>query len=521
MYVNTLITLQENFSTYGLDGNKVTGHVILNSPGLIKCYVQNLKQSISGQTYALYVFSKDKDKGVRVGALSSNKETKWMVEAKDIGGSGITLEEVDGVAIVSEDNQRGADTILMGFKNNRYMIIPLIDQITRKRLSPKPQMSGGMGSSENYPKKPMKPESPENLPPQPSKAECPENSPPKPPKPDGLGNPVPRPPVMGCLGNPIPKLPQQPVPEGPGNPPPRPPVPEGTGNLPSQQGYPENSLPSIPVPESLKNPLTEEVNVHIVEADEIPSDSGPSVLHQKDSAKEEHVPNETSPELQEPGPVIPNSSMPGYQEETGRTDGINISVLKIAQMLKEIEKKANVEPVVKANDEENRDREEREATERLNQDIQQNLEEKTRIHNKVTQELRRIINILRDNQEGRQENRGIKEQIEKIRELPQSHKLIEKPNIEKTIESRYMKQKIDESNDRESIEEIVNDDTTPKKALNFILKQQDEIEFVTKKITESREEAHKEEAEQPETDYISEIDKKIEEIKTKRKQEKY
>ncbi len=499
MYVNTLITLQENFSTYGLDGNKVTGHVTLNSPGLIKCYVQNLKQSISGQTYALYAFSKAKDKGVRIGALSSNKETKWMVEAKNIGGSGITLEEVDGVAIVSEDNQRGADTILMGFKNNRYMIIPLIDQITRKRLSPKPQTSGSTGNSENHTKKSMKPENP----------------PPEPQKPVEVESPVPKPPVMGCLGSPMPKLPQQPVPGCLGSLPPMPPVPESLAKpTPSVPGLesPNNSSPSVSVQESSDNlpqssppnPSTEEVSEHMVEADEIPSDLGPSVLQQKDST-------------QEPGPVIPNSSMPEYQEETGRADTVNISVLKIAEMLKEIEMKAKVEPIAKANQE----KEEREDAESLNQDIKQNLEEKTRIHKKVTQELRRIINILREN---REEDRGVKEQIEKMRELPQSHKLTEKPTIEKTLESRYMKQKIEECPGEERVERIISNDTTPKKALNFILKQQDEVEFVANKTpegTESREETYKEKVEQPPIDYISEIDQKIKEIEAKRKQEKY
>ena len=515
MYVNTLITLQENFSTYGLDGNKVTGHVTLNSPGLIKCYVQNLKQSISGQTYALYAFSKAKDKGVRIGALSSNKETKWMVEAKNIGGSGITLEEVDGVAIVSEDNQRGADTILMGFKNNRYMIIPLIDQITRKRLSPKPQTSGSTGNSENHTKKSMKPENP----------------PPEPQKPVEVESPVPKPLVMGCLGSPMPKLPQQPVPGCLGSLPPMPPVPESlakptpsvptleevnkpTPSVPTLES-PNNSSPSVSVQESSDdltqssppNPSTEEVSEHMVEADEIPSDLGPSVLQQKDST-------------QEPGPVIPNSSMPEYQEETGGADTVNISVLKIAEMLKEIEMKAKVEPIAKANQE----KEEREDAESLNQDIKQNLEDKTRIHKKVTQELRRIINILRENKENREEDRGVKEQIEKMRELPQSHKLTEKPTIEKTLESRYMEQKIEECLGEEHFERIISNDTTPKKALNFILKQQDEVEFVANKTpegTESREEAYKEKVEQPPIDYLSEIDKKIKEIEAKRKQEKY
>ena len=58
MYVNNLISLQENISTYGIDGQKVTGHVTLSSPGMIRCYVQNLKALPAGNNYVFCVFSK-------------------------------------------------------------------------------------------------------------------------------------------------------------------------------------------------------------------------------------------------------------------------------------------------------------------------------------------------------------------------------------------------------------------------------------------------------------------------------
>ena len=135
MYVDTLITLQENLTTYAVEGKKVTGHVTINSPGMIKCYVQNLKEQQSGKEYAFYAFSKAKDKGVRIGKLGKNKETKWIVDEKNIQSSGLKLSELDGVAIVSENDMRGADTVAMGFKNNRYIIIPLIDDIVKTMQS--------------------------------------------------------------------------------------------------------------------------------------------------------------------------------------------------------------------------------------------------------------------------------------------------------------------------------------------------------------------------------------------------
>ena len=80
MYVNNLISLQENISTYGIDNSKVTGHVTLSSPGMIKCYVQNLKPSSSNNGYVFCVFSKHHNKGIKLGKLLTQKETKWLVD---------------------------------------------------------------------------------------------------------------------------------------------------------------------------------------------------------------------------------------------------------------------------------------------------------------------------------------------------------------------------------------------------------------------------------------------------------
>ena len=139
MYVDTLITLQENLTTYAVDGKKVSGHVTINSPGMIKCYVQNLKGFESGHEYMCYVFSKAHNKGVRIGALSTQKESRWRVNEKDVAGSGLSLSDLDAVAIVAENGMRGTDTVLMGFKNNRYMIIPLIDDMVKGGQKAKPQ----------------------------------------------------------------------------------------------------------------------------------------------------------------------------------------------------------------------------------------------------------------------------------------------------------------------------------------------------------------------------------------------
>ena len=132
MYVNTLISLQENIPTYGVEGKTVTGHVTISTPGIIRCYVQNLKQT-NNRTFELYVLSSKQDTGVRIGELGKEKETKWRVDEHSVMGSNIALKDIDGVAIIVKENElRGVDAILLGFKNERFTVLPILESIVPK-----------------------------------------------------------------------------------------------------------------------------------------------------------------------------------------------------------------------------------------------------------------------------------------------------------------------------------------------------------------------------------------------------
>ena len=132
MYVNTLISLQENIPTYGVEGKTVTGHVTISTPGIIRCYVQNLKQT-NNRTFELYVLSSKQDTGVRIGELGKEKETKWCVDEHSVMGSNIALKDIDGVAIIVKENElRGVDAILLGFKNERFTVLPILESIVPK-----------------------------------------------------------------------------------------------------------------------------------------------------------------------------------------------------------------------------------------------------------------------------------------------------------------------------------------------------------------------------------------------------
>ena len=136
MYVNNLISLQENISTYGIDGHKVTGHVTLSSPGMIRCYIQNLKSLPTSNNYIFCVFSKAQNRGVKLGQLGTQKETRWLVEEKNILGSGLKLEDIDGVALVVDYEMRGIETVAVGFMRERYMLFPIIDHLFPKQVAP-------------------------------------------------------------------------------------------------------------------------------------------------------------------------------------------------------------------------------------------------------------------------------------------------------------------------------------------------------------------------------------------------
>ena len=591
MYVNTLITLQENLSTYGIDGKKVTGHVTITSPGLIKCYVQNLKKQIDGRTYAFYAFSKTKDKGIRLGSLSNDKETKWIIDGKNIGNAGINLEELDGVAIVVEDEMRGADTILIGFKSNRYMIIPLIDEIYKKRLRPG-NPSAKADSSVSSPVKPgglanpsakasSSVSSPVKLVDSATssvKASSPVSSPVKlgdsatssakadssvssPVKPGGsatssakASSPVSSPVKLGEPVNPSAKA-DSPV------------------SSPVKLGEPVNSSAKADSPVSSPVELGEPVNSSVkasssanssAEADSLvsllaklgdlanssakasssvssPVKTGESVnpFNQSDCPGNAPPRNEKkSGIIVEPDPLqegvspitIPSGQQGNIDEqdfkkiealdkqvdkeiECERLEDIDIDLLKIAEKLQEIGKKPNIKQGKKSD---------RPLTS-SNIPIADSIREEPKPeHDEVSRELQRIINMLKENQEVRQKTKGIEEQIEKMRKLPQNHKLAQKSNLEKTLESRYMAQQLT-GEEEEELEKEESLDTCPKNALNFISAEAEgiEIQSIVQQNSEQVEGFEQKESAnfQDEIDYIGEIDKKIREIESRRRQQ--
>ena len=472
MYVNALITLQENLSTYGIEGKRVTGHVIITSPGLIKCYVQNLKKQASGQTYALYAFSKTKDNGIRLGNLGSDKETKWIIDGKNIENSGMNLEELDAIAIVVEDDMRGADTILMGFKNNRYMIIPLIDEIFKKRV--KSVRPGGHGSPSVKPEKSTAPS---------QKAGYTENTLTKsgklPPKPVEPGNPLSKPAKseyspprnekkIGAIVNP------DPVSEGIG------PVIIPQPGIQNQGGL----GPDIILQTEMQNQGEAEVTSCPIE---------------KEVSQSFKVKNQdTIPEKQDFIKVKILDKKVNEKTQGGRIESIDLDLLNIAEKLKQIGRHSsegqNVKPdtpIAYNNISE---------ASKVREDAKDGQDE-------VSKELQRIINMLKENQEIKQKTKGIEEQIERMRKLPQTHKFTQKSDLEKTLESRYMAQQLTGVETEDELEEE-SYDTSPKNALNFMLLEKQEN--LVEKIVD----------EQDEIDYIHEIDKKIREIEERRRQQK-
>ncbi len=129
MGVNHLISLQENMPTYGVGGSKVTGHVTISSPGMVRCYVQNLKKAEANANYVFCVISKGKDKAVKLGQLGEEREARWMVNQNNINGSGIKLEDIDAVALVVDYKDKGKDNVLLGFVDERYQVYRMIDEL--------------------------------------------------------------------------------------------------------------------------------------------------------------------------------------------------------------------------------------------------------------------------------------------------------------------------------------------------------------------------------------------------------
>ena len=116
MYLNTLICLEENVTGYGKNGARATGHITITSPGIVKCYVQNLRQL--PKEYTVYLISKDQNKAVRLGCINvcdGNKQVTWKVDLNNIKGTGLKGKDIDSAAVIVEGDSIGnTDTVLIG-----------------------------------------------------------------------------------------------------------------------------------------------------------------------------------------------------------------------------------------------------------------------------------------------------------------------------------------------------------------------------------------------------------------------
>lgn len=135
MYLNTLICLEENVAGYGKSNKNPSGHVTIMSPGIIKCYVQNLRD-IPGE-YTVYLISKSQNKAIRLGNLNTedgNKQTTWKVDLDNLEGTGVKGKDIDCVAIVVEGESIGkTDTVLIGYTKDKYLITTMLESALPKR----------------------------------------------------------------------------------------------------------------------------------------------------------------------------------------------------------------------------------------------------------------------------------------------------------------------------------------------------------------------------------------------------
>ncbi len=475
MYVNNLISLQENISTYGIDDRKVTGHVTLSSPGMIKCYVQNLKALPSGNRYVFCIFSKNHNEGIKVGKLGTEKETKWIVDEKNILGSGLRLEEIDGVALVAEHEMRGAEAVVVGFSRDRYMLLSMVDSLfprneqkSTNQVSPKTVTKQPTGTVEK-PKVVVK----ETMPVEKPKVVVKEPEPEEKVKVIVVKEPVPveKPKVM--IKEPVPvekpkAVVQEPVPVIL----PVPVVAEKTISIEkikvvvSQESgpviLPKPKVPMEPGPVILPKP-------------KVPLEPGPVILpceHKEEymhkempyEHKEEHMHKEMPCEHKEEAqqsvckpickPICPK---PRVEEQED-------FILPEGAVVGDLTKETSTEP--------------------------------------ITKELKRIIDSISKDKRVEEKARELEEQISKMSNIPQSQKLFDKAHIQKTIESRYMSQQINIEDMLEEEEEEPGLDTNPKKAIECINEMSEVEGLLDSEALEER-------------DYLLEIDKRLQAIRAR------
>ena len=138
MYLNTLICLEENVTGYGKNGARATGHITITSPGIVKCYVQNLRQL--PKEYTVYLISKDQNKAVRLGCINvcdGNKQVTWKVDLNNIKGTGLKGKDIDSAAVIVEGDSIGnTDTVLIGYTQGKYLITSMLESALPKKSAP-------------------------------------------------------------------------------------------------------------------------------------------------------------------------------------------------------------------------------------------------------------------------------------------------------------------------------------------------------------------------------------------------
>ena len=135
MYLNTLICLEENVAGYGKSNKGPSGHITIMSPGIIKCYVQNLRNL--PKEYTVYLISKNENKAVRLGNINAedtNKQTTWKVDLDNLQGSRLKGKDIDCAAIVVEGDTIGkTDTVLIGYAKDKYLITSMLESALPKK----------------------------------------------------------------------------------------------------------------------------------------------------------------------------------------------------------------------------------------------------------------------------------------------------------------------------------------------------------------------------------------------------
>ena len=531
MYVNNLISLQENISTYGIDDRKVTGHVTLSSPGMIKCYVQNLKALPSGNRYVFCIFSKNHNEGIKVGKLGAEKETKWIVDEKNILGSGLRLEEIDGVALVAEHEMRGAEAVVVGFSRDRYMLLSMVDSLfprkeqkSTNQVSPKTvtkQPTGTVEKPKVVVKEPMPVEKPKIVVKEPESEEK--------VKVIVVKEPVPVEKPKEVVQEPVPVILPAPV------------VAEKSISIEKIKGVVSQESGPVILPKP-KVPL--EPGPVILPKPKVPLEPGPVILpcehkeehmhkempceHKEEHMhkempyehKEEHMHKEKPCEHKE---EYMHKEMPCEHKEEYMHKEMPYEN-KEKYMHKEMPCEHKEEHMHKEMPCEHKEEYKEEAQQSICKPICKPICPKPRVEEQedfilpegavvgdltketstepITKELKRIIDSISKDKRVEEKARELEEQISKMSNIPQSQKLFDKAHIQKTIESRYMSQQINIEDMLEEEEEETGLDTNPKKAIECINEMSEVEGLLDSEALEER-------------DYLLEIDKRLQAIRAR------